>query len=423
MAIFMAISTVLFLAACGGNESAEEVPPQNGSQDGSPSDLMPISKGFEKYSVWFQTSDKPDRKSKISAVYIFEDGKVMDYRGFSELNIEDIIKLTDEEIVKTVKETSDSVTQGKYALDIKLDRLGQSTEQMEVILTDGTAVWTYDLESAVSEHYHTYYGDGAKEFFDQYPDYDSYLSAVKAGNAELPTNFDTQTNEIHGDKVVASRPIEALEGIKILQSEIIHQTIFDTTFSGVRVGDNYSLLTRVKDSFAGFKLDSPDTKSKNVTIEAAKKREEEKSNRSIEEENQQAAKETEEKPLVEETKQQDSKENGLKAKYLQKADNLEAEIIEEAKKVFAHDMEPGFYGQYNEDWDNLLNEVWGILKNSTPKSEFKKLQSDQRKWIQMKENNFAKMSDETASERAVGMDYLTTETKDRTYYLIENYMD
>ena len=87
-------------------------------------------------------------------------------------------------------------------------------------------------------------------------------------------------------------------------------------------------------------------------------------------------KEAEKKRLEEKTKQQAAKENSLKEKYLQKADNLDNEIMNEAKKLFAHDLQPGFYGQYYSEWDNLLNEVWGELKTTMPKNAFEKLKSD-----------------------------------------------
>ncbi|WP_203362978.1 lysozyme inhibitor LprI family protein [Bacillus sp. REN10] len=133
----------------------------------------------------------------------------------------------------------------------------------------------------------------------------------------------------------------------------------------------------------------------------------------------------EEKRLQEEkeVKQRTTEENSLKKEYLQKADDLENRIVGEAKKLYAHDMRPGFYSQYYSDWDGLLNEIWGVLKDTMPKNEFEKLKSDQVEWIKMKEQNFAEMPQELASERASGMDYLAFETKERTYYLIENYMD
>lgn len=109
--------------------------------------------------------------------------------------------------------------------------------------------------------------------------------------------------------------------------------------------------------------------------------------------------------------------------YLQKADNLDNEIMSEAKKLFVQDIRSGFYGQYYNEWDALLNEVWSELKSTMSQFEFEKLKKDQTGWIKMKEQNFAERPQEPASERAAGMDYLTFETKDRTYYLIENYLD
>ncbi|MCM2989262.1 lysozyme inhibitor LprI family protein [Bacillus safensis] len=116
-------------------------------------------------------------------------------------------------------------------------------------------------------------------------------------------------------------------------------------------------------------------------------------------------------------------EKSLKKNYLTRSDNLENKIIKEAKKVSAHDMRTGFYGQYFQDWDELLNEVWDVLKEELPSGEFKTLESDQIKWNKEKERNFAEMPDETASARAEGMDYLAFETAKRTRYLIENFMN
>lgn len=109
--------------------------------------------------------------------------------------------------------------------------------------------------------------------------------------------------------------------------------------------------------------------------------------------------------------------------YLQKADILDEGIMTEGKKYFEHDLESGFYGQYYSKWDALLNEVWGELKSTMSQSAFENLKTDQIEWIKMKEQTFAKMPKVRAYERAAGMDYQTFETKDRTYYLIENYLD
>ncbi|WHY82419.1 hypothetical protein QNH23_03205 [Siminovitchia fortis] len=41
------------------------------------------------------------------------------------------------------------------------------------------------------------------------------------------------------------------------------------------------------------------------------------------------------------------------------------------------DMPAGFYGQYYNEWDGLLNEVWGELKRTMTNSEFEQLKSMQ----------------------------------------------
>lgn len=160
---------------------------------------------------------------------------------------------------------------------------------------------------------------------------------------------------------------------------------------------------------------------------------EEKNRLQIEKEKE-LAEEKERERLIEKEKKELAKEkevsqeqhanvNSVQAKYLQMADDLEEGIMREAKELFAHDMQAGFYGQFYSEWDNLLNEVWGVLNETMPKNEMEILTSEQIEWIDMKEHNFAEMPDEPASERARGSDYLSFETKERTYYLIENYMN
>ncbi|KGP89884.1 hypothetical protein N780_09595 [Pontibacillus chungwhensis BH030062] len=267
LAMLVVISALMILGACGNEEAnSEEAPVQDGQQDSSPKELMAMSEGLKEYSVWFRTSNNPSRNSNVSDVYIFGDGEVKRYSNFSDLSIEEIYELSDEDIIQYVSENAESRKEGKFTLDISLDQLGQNTEEMNVALASGKSVRTFDLEAAASEHYHTYYGEGSGEFFDKYPEFNTYLSAVKNGEVELPKNSDAQTNEIDGDKVIATQPIED-GNLVTFQPNITHQTIFDTTFSGLKVSDNYSLLTRVNSSFVGFKVDDPDTKSKNVTVE------------------------------------------------------------------------------------------------------------------------------------------------------------
>ncbi|NGZ76788.1 lysozyme inhibitor LprI family protein [Saccharibacillus alkalitolerans] len=125
----------------------------------------------------------------------------------------------------------------------------------------------------------------------------------------------------------------------------------------------------------------------------------------------------------EQAEPKDAEGTGLKSRYASKADRLDQTITEEAKRLFAHDTQPGFYGGYYEDWDNLLQEIWNELKATMPSVEFEKLKAEQIEWIKRKEKHFNEFDDTVASERAAGMDDLAAETKDRVYDLIEHYME
>ncbi|SDO36678.1 lysozyme inhibitor LprI family protein [Alkalicoccus daliensis] len=172
-------------------------------------------------------------------------------------------------------------------------------------------------------------------------------------------------------------------------------------------------------------------KKERAEKEEQKKIEREKEEERLQEEKEQQmakteeneAQDTVESEIVEEAEaEQKIASASSKNEYLQKGNNLTEKINNEAKELFEQDTQLGFYGQYYQDWDDLLNEVWGELKTNMPESEFETLKQEQIEWIQMKEQNFAERPKEPASERASGMDYLAFETKDRTYYLIENHL-
>lgn len=247
-------------------------------------------------------------------------------------------------------------------------------------------------------------------------DYDTLQKKIE--NFEWTEAFDLANDILKNDAIVPSLQKEVKELLTTIEEEKEKEAQITSELKKIEKlinNDNvekaYSELieleSKIKSNAFNSELDDLYNK-----LEMAEKRVAEKEE-----------KEAEKKRLEEKTKQQATKEISLKEKYLQKADNLDNEIMNEAKKLFAHDLQPGFYGQYYSEWDNLLNEVWGELKTTMPKNAFEKLKSEQNEWIKMKEKNFDEHPDEIASARATGMDYLAFETKDRTYYLIKNYMD
>lgn len=264
MAMLMVITTILFLVACGDKKESEQTDDESiydNPRNHTAEDFISLSEGLEKHPVWFKTDVFPTRKSTVNHLYVFDKETVTHYWNFSGLQMEKINDLTDDELIKYVKENSRSKTAGKYTLDITLDELGQSTKEIRVILENGTSVWTTDLKAIAEENY---YSNDYSELKKRYPDVESYQSALKTGEEVLSTE---RKVEIEGEEIIFTDIIEDGESLVTFIPGSVNQKIFDTIYSGLGYDEYYSLFTRVDDSFVGFKLDEPNTKKKNVTIE------------------------------------------------------------------------------------------------------------------------------------------------------------
>lgn len=84
------------------------------------------------------------------------------------------------------------------------------------------------------------------------------------------------------------------------------------------------------------------------------------------------------------------------------------------------DIPIGANGDYLKCWDGLLNEVWGVLKDTMPNNEFEALKEDQLVWINEKDTAYEKSIERGDFD---AKDVLTHTTRNRAYYLIKNYMD
>ena len=156
-------------------------------------------------------------------------------------------------------------------------------------------------------------------------------------------------------------------------------------------------------------------------VQQRKEKEEQEAQKKVEEEKKLAEKERAEAEAKAKAQEQASSPSSSNNRTVQKVQELERRIAAEGRQSNSSGT-TGFYGQYYDEWDKLLNEVWGILKTSMSTAQFNNLKADQQNWIKRKEANFAAMPDQVASERAAGMDYLAEVTAERTYYLIDNYM-
>jgi len=333
MPILMLITALVLLAACGSKEEAGGTGTNGDNpRNHTAEDYMPLSEGFEEYPVWIETEGEPTRDSNIDNIYVFNKGKVSMYNIDGGSTIEDILNLSDEELIKFAREKSDekninsekeikeknfynpdhlaeiqkefqnaidsdgseayfkeqkpfteaisNTIEGeipkhsptKYTLDIKIDELGQNTEKMDLIMPNVA----YELKNEnssgnVFDNYVTFLylspealelKESDEKLFDE--EKASYIDELK----EVGSFVEKDGYELYHPQNFVPNPYVWKKEDKELSIDgaSFSQKIFDTTISGIKTGKG-SILTRVDDSFVGFKLDAPDTDKKNVTIE------------------------------------------------------------------------------------------------------------------------------------------------------------
>lgn len=265
-AVLMIITTVLFLTACGGGDvkGSEETTKSDASKaedattegEAGENEFTLISKGFEKYPVWFVANSELTRTSRIDEVLVFKDGDVTSYRGYETFTIEEMNELTDDEIVQHASEGATSIANGNYSLNIILDSYGQDTQEVELMIEDGTYVSKHLIQDIAGEAYHETPG-----IYEEYPSEEAYITAIRNG-------LHDEDVEIVGDDYIHTKEFNSK--LETFIPWAIGQKIFDTTYAGSAIvtGNNdKGMYTRVDDSFFNFTTDSPDNKGENVTIE------------------------------------------------------------------------------------------------------------------------------------------------------------
>lgn len=133
--------------------------------------------------------------------------------------------------------------------------------------------------------------------------------------------------------------------------------------------------------------------------------------------------EAEEKRLAEEEKKRAERASGLKVEYSQKVDELNDLMAEDDPEHGIDVNSIQLYSMYDQEWNNLLQDVWTDLKNIMPEDEFEKLKVEQNKWIDEKEKYFDEMPDAHASERFESWSLGVQKNAERSIFLIENYLE
>ena len=114
-----------------------------------------------------------------------------------------------------------------------------------------------------------------------------------------------------------------------------------------------------------------------------------------------------------------------KQEYKAKLDNIELEFkgFNDASAT-TNDMYQEACKEYKQ-WDDALNEIYGVLKVQLSASDMKELQSEEIRWIKDRDAKAKKDASEMAGgtmEKVLYQGSLAKSTKDRCYVLVDKYM-
>lgn len=148
--------------------------------------------------------------------------------------------------------------------------------------------------------------------------------------------------------------------------------------------------------------------------------------RKLAEEEQRKKEDKESKQAQKENEKQGS---GLyvKDQFLQKVADVEKDVeqsFENSTHAGTSESITFVYEQY-EKWDNLLNEVYQLIKNHLPAGEFEELKKEQLEWIEVKETERSNIATDTTGGtimRVHANEYILNITEEKTKELIERYM-
>lgn len=137
----------------------------------------------------------------------------------------------------------------------------------------------------------------------------------------------------------------------------------------------------------------------------------------------------------------DKSSNNNKESSNTKSNNINQESQKQEYKAKLDKIELGFKGAYDtatttndmyqeackeyKQWDDVLNEIYGVLKSQLSASDMKKLQSEEIQWIKDRDDKAKKDAEEMAGgtmEKVLFEGSLANSTKERCYVLVEKYM-
>ncbi|MEG2381122.1 MAG: lysozyme inhibitor LprI family protein, partial [Oscillospiraceae bacterium] len=109
-----------------------------------------------------------------------------------------------------------------------------------------------------------------------------------------------------------------------------------------------------------------------------------------------------------------------KTEYLNRAASISAQDMSENEMRSTIGMKQ-YAGRIYTQWDDLLNDIYGYLKQILPVNEFNALEKDEVAWISRRDGNAEVAAEGMKGGTGEGLLYTETlmnDTEDRCYYLI-----
>ncbi|PFG12199.1 lysozyme inhibitor LprI family protein [Bacillus sp. es.036] len=114
-----------------------------------------------------------------------------------------------------------------------------------------------------------------------------------------------------------------------------------------------------------------------------------------------------------------------KEKYFKKLNSMyESDRNVEVKETMV-EMEEQEAERY-QNWDKMLNEIYGVLQAQLPSDEMDQLREEQRKWVEHRDEAAKKASLKYEGGTTESLEYVATQaslTRERCYELVAKYME
>ncbi|WP_226666231.1 lysozyme inhibitor LprI family protein [Metabacillus litoralis] len=128
---------------------------------------------------------------------------------------------------------------------------------------------------------------------------------------------------------------------------------------------------------------------------------------------------------IDETSSSNNTDENMKEKYVKKINETKSE----AEKLEATDSSTYALKKVEDDrwgmWDQLLNEIYGALKEQLPAEELEQLKEEQRNWIKNRDERALEASLKYKGGTQEHLEYSAVSaniTEERCYELVEDYM-